>query len=249
MKRFFYRVSCFSLACLLCQSAHAEPSQKASTSPFAGKTIETLDGDDVLKLVRYSYTKINRSFKGQLRHDKKKIPFVLSLKPQSIVFEFSSPQQVIQLSTADDKLSLKEKFGDKEKFEGVKPEWYRTRIRGTDVTFDDISMRFLYWPKAKIEAEEKISRRNAWKVLVKNPTGEGDYGYVHVWVDKGSGAMLKMIGYEPFKGKPIKEFEVKHVKNMGGILMIDHMLIKTLDPKTGRRSSYTNLDILDVVGE
>ncbi len=224
-----------------------ESSGQSGGSPFAGKTIEDLNGDDVLKLVRYSYTKVNRNFKGQLRHDKKKIPFLLSLKPDDIIFQFSSPYQMIELTTANDKLILKEEFGDKGKLKVVEPSWYRQRIRGTDVTFDDISMRFLYWPKAKIIKEEKFLRRDAWVVQVMNPSGLGDYGSARIWVDKGSGSMLKMEGFEPLKGKRVKAFKVQSVKKMGDIWMVDQMLIETLDPDSGKRVSRTYLDILDEV--
>lgn len=220
---------------------------QSGVSPFAGKSISELNGDDVLKLVRYSYTKVNRNFKGQLRHDKKKVPFLLSLKPNSIIFQFSSPYQMIQLSTANDKLILKESFGEKGELRVVDSSWYRQRIRGTDVTFDDISMRFLYWPKAKIIKEEKFLRRDAWVVQVMNPSGLGDYGSARVWVDKGSGSMLKMEGFEPIKGRKIKEFKVQSVKKMGDIWMVDQMLIETLSPATGKRVSRTYLDILDEV--
>jgi len=233
---------------LCCANGYSEPAKDGS-SPFAGKTIETLNGDDVLKMVRYSYTTVNRSFKGQLRHEKKKIPFLLTLQPESIIFEFTAPEQVIQLSTADDKLVLKEKFGEKAKLEVVKTDWYRSRIRGTDVTFDDISMRFLYWPKAKIVKEERFLRRDAWVVQVMNPSGLGEYGSVKVWVDKGSGGMLKMEGFEPTKGRQIKKFTVQSGKKMGDIWMIDQMMIETLDPnskKRNKRISHTYMEILDV---
>lgn len=226
---------------------YSEPSGGRASSPFAGKTIDQLNGDDVLKLVRYSYTTVNRNFNGRLRHERKKIPFLLSLKPESIVFQFSGPYQMIQLSTASDQLVLKESFGADGKLKEVDPKWYRQRIRGTDVTFDDISMRFLYWPKAKIIKEEKFLRRNAWVVQVMNPTGMGEYGSARVWVDKGSGSMLKMEGFEPLKGKKIKEFKVQSVKKMGDLWMVDQMLIETLNPDTGKKVSRTYLDIFDEV--
>ncbi|MFK5922710.1 MAG: outer membrane lipoprotein-sorting protein [Verrucomicrobiota bacterium] len=234
------------LVCLLSMGS-AELKAQSSGSPFAGKTLADLNGDDVLRLVRYSYTKVNRSFKGQLRHDKKKIPFLLTLKPDSIMFQFSSPYQMIELTTKNDQLVLKESFGAEGKLKVVKSEWYRQRIRGTDVTFDDISMRFLYWPKAKILKEEKLLRRDAWLVQVMNPSGLGDYGSAWVWVDKGSGSMLRMEGFEPKKGKKIKTFRVQSVKKMGDIWMVDQMLIETLNPATGKRVSRTYLDILEEV--
>ncbi|MEM7699834.1 MAG: hypothetical protein AAF236_15675, partial [Verrucomicrobiota bacterium] len=51
------------------------------------KPADQMTADEVLRLVRYSYTLYNRDFTGNLRQGiKKKVPFMLSLKPEAIRF-------------------------------------------------------------------------------------------------------------------------------------------------------------------
>ncbi len=217
-------------------------------SPFAGMTIDQLTADDVLKLVRYSYTLFNRDFTGQLRTGilaKNKVPFLLSLKPESIRFIFSDPPQVIFLDTRNNGFLLYEGIGGK-KLEEVNPDKYAQKIRGTDVTYDDLSMRFLYWPNAKIAKEETLKGRKTWKVVVRNPDGKGAYVTVECWIDKASGGLMKMIGYNP-QGRPIRRFEVLHGKKFGDIWMVDEMRIETISPKSGKIISSTRMQIKQAV--
>ena len=209
-------------------------------SPFGNKTIEQLTANDVLRLVRYSYTLYNQNFQARLRVRRFEEPFVLSLQPSSIRFIFKS--QTIQLDTSGDQFILKEKVGDVEA--PVPPERYSERIAGTDVTFEDLSMRFLYWPSARILREEKIKTRDTWLVRVRNPDGLGPYSTVDVWIDKGSGAMMQMWGYDA-AGKRTKEFEVEKGKNIGDVWIISSMSVKTIDPKKKKKISDTSLEVLD----
>ncbi|NNE91212.1 MAG: outer membrane lipoprotein-sorting protein [Verrucomicrobiales bacterium] len=217
-----------------------------SQSPFAGKTVEQLTADEVLKLVRYSYTLYDRDFEGQLRVGfNTKIPFILSLKPEAIRFIFNDPAHVIYLDTKDKNFALYEGTGGA-KLEPVADNKYGQKIRGTDVTYDDLSMRFLYWPDARIVDEQRVKNRDCWVVRVRNPDGKGIYSTVDCWVDKGSGGMLKMNGYNA-KGRTIRRFEVLHGKKMGDIWMVDEMRIETISPTSQKRLSHTRLQITDIV--
>ncbi len=225
-----------------------EESQTNSGGPFAGKTVDQLTADEVLKLVRYSYTLYDRDFSGQLRMGiNQKIPFILSLKPEAIRFIFSDPAHIIYLDTKDKKFALYEGKGGAQ-LSPVEPAQFGETLRGTDVTYDDLSMRFLYWPNAKIVDQQRIKNRETWVVRVRNPDGAGLYSTVDCWVDKGSGGMLKMIGYDA-KGRPIRRFEVLHGKKMGDIWMVDEMRIETISPVTGKRVSHTRLQIEEVISE
>lgn len=209
-----------------------KPVSAQETPTFEGKSIDQLDGNEVLKLVRYSYTLYNQDFTGVLRSGlTTKVDFLMSLKPESIRFIFDNPAQVILLDTRDDRFGLYEGVGGAE-LGGVGPEKYDEAIRGTDVTYDDLSMRFLYWPNAKIVGNERVKQRDCWIVRVINPDGKGAYATVDVWIDKGSGGMLKMIGYNN-QGRPIRRFEVLHGKKFGDIWMIDEMRIETISPSAG----------------
>lgn len=217
--------------------------QENNQPSFAGKPIDQLTADEVLKLVRYSYTLYDQDFTGVLRTGiVKKVPFLMSLKPDSIRFIFDSPDQVILMDTRDDKFGLYEGVGGAD-LKAVPPSKFNEVVRDTDITYDDLSMRFLYWPNARIVKMDKFKARDCWIVRVLNPDGKGAYATVDVWIDKGSGGMLKMTGYNN-QGRPIRRFEVLHGKKFGDIWMVDEMRIETISPAAGGRvTSSTRMQI------
>jgi hypothetical protein len=108
-------------------------------------------------------------------------------------------------------------------------------------------MRFLYWPGAKIVQKDRIKQRDCWVVRVRNPDGKGAYATVDVWIDQGSGGMIKMIGYNN-EGRPIRRFEVLHGKKFGDVWMVDEMRIETISPSAGGQiKSSTRMQIKSVV--
>ena len=220
--------------------------QEGEVSPFAGKTLDTLNADDILKLVRYSYTMFDQEFEGRLRQGFKKTPFVLSLKPNHVRFKFSEPTQIIHLSVTGEKAFLKEVVAGSDA--PIADNRYSEKIRNTDVTFEDLAMRFLYWRNPVIhQKNDEVKGRDCWWLRVTNPDGVGSYATVDVWVDKASGGLMKMIGYNA-QGGAIKRFTVVGGKKINDVWMVDEMRIETLQPtKTGAKSlSNTYLEILDV---
>ncbi len=214
------------------QEDSSETPPSSEPSSFAGKTIDEMSADEVLRLVRFSYTLYNRDFTGVLQMGlTKKVPFLLSLKPEAIRFIFDDPAQIIYVDTRNQKFSLLEGVGGKE-IAPVSPAKYDESIRGTDVTYDDLSMRFLYWPDAKLVRQERIKARECIVVRVRNPDGSGAYSTVDIWIDKESGGMLKMMGYNR-EGRPTRRFEVLHGKKFGDVWMVDEMRIETISGATG----------------
>lgn len=241
-------LSCFlSIGTLSAQEETGEQPPATNTPSFAGKSIDELSADEVLKLVRYSYTLYNRDFSGLLRTGfAKKVPFLMSLKPDSIRFIFDDPAQIIYLDTRNNSFSLFEGMGGAE-MKPVDSSKYDQTIRGTDATYDDLSMRFLYWPNAKIERLDRVKGRECWLVRVRNPGRSGAYATVDVWIDRGSGAMVKMIGYNS-QGRPIRRFEVLSGKKFGDIWMVDEMRIETISPTaSGQIKSSTRMQIKSTV--
>jgi len=242
-------LAAFALSAFVSVTAQEDAGETppASAPPsFTDKSIDELTADEVLKLVRYSYTLFNRDFEGALRLGiAKKIPFILSLQPEAIRFVFNDPAQVVLLDTKDKNFALYEGVGGAE-LARVDPSKFDDQIRGTDVTYDDLSMRFLYWPNAKLVGQEKIKGRECWIVRARNPDGAGAYATVDVWIDKGSGGMLKMIGYNN-GGRPIRRFEVLSGKKFDDVWMVDEMRIETIDPGNGKVKSATRMQIKAVV--
>ncbi len=236
----------FALALTFTLGARAQEETKEvppTTTSFSGKSIDQMTADEVLKLVRFSYTLFNRDFKGTLRMGiTKKVDFLLSLKPDSIRFIFNEPAQVIYLDTANQKFALYEGIGGAE-MKPVPPAKYGENIRGTDITYDDLSMRFLYWPNAKIVRQEKLKGRDCILLSIRNPDGAGLYSSVDVWIDKMSGGMLKMIGNDR-GGRPIRRFEVLSGKKFDDIWMVDEMRIETTSGLNGTNvTSSTRMQI------
>ena len=212
-------------------------------SSFAGKPISELNADEVLQLVRYSYTTYNRNFTGELRMGvTKKVGFQLGLKPDSISYLFNEPAQIIFLETKNRSFALLEGIGGAP-MSPVNPSKFDEKIRGTDVTYDDLSMRFLYWPNAKIVREEKLKGRNCILLSIPNPDGAGAYAGVDVWIDKISGGMVKMIGRD--KGdRPIRRFEVLSGKKFDDVWMVNDIRIETVNGPAGTNIvSSTRLQI------
>lgn len=233
------------LSLLIAVFLSAAPSRaQEEASPFAGKTLETLTADDILKLVRYSYTLFNQSFEGRLRRGFKKTPFQLTLEPNHVRFRFSNPTQIIHLSVTGDKAFLKEVVKGSDA--PIANSRYSETIRGTDVTYEDLAMRFLYWRNPVIHKQsDEVKGRDCWWVRVVNPDGIGSYSTVDVWVDKASGGFLKMIGYNA-QGGAIKRFTVIGGKKINDVWMVDEMRIEKLEPTAdGAKSvSKTYLEIL-----
>jgi len=219
--------------------------QENKESPF-GKSLDQLNAEEILRLVRYSYTLQDQEFDARLRKESGFIPFKLSLKPNYIRFRFDNPPQAVHLDTSAEQLILREVV------EGsnapVPVARYGEFIRGTDITYEDLSMRFIYWPSPQILGNELIKTRPSWKLRLKNPDARGPYSYVDVWIDKGSGGMIKLEGYShDAQPRLLKEFEVSHGRKIGDIWIADVVRVRSFDK--GEKQGTTYLEILNLKEE
>lgn len=210
--------------------------------PFE-KELEKLTADEVLKLVRYSYTVTDQEFDARLRKDFQLIPFKLSLRPNYLRFRFEDPPQAVHLDTSEEKLVLREVV--KGSNEPVPPERYGELIRNTDITYEDLALRFLYWPNPQILEQTKVKTRPAWKLRLMNPDERGPYGYVDVWIDKASGGLIKLEGYAHGPNpRMIKDFEVSHGRKIKDVWIADILRVRSFTE--GKKEGTTWLEILDI---
>ena len=73
------------------------------------------------------------------------------------------------------------------KAEKVSPRRFDERVRDTDISYEDLSMGFLYWPNAKVDGEQTMLLRKCWIVQVEPPNGsDSQYSRVMLWVDNWS---------------------------------------------------------------
>ena len=188
-------------------------------------------------------TELEDGLTGNLKGSGKNIPVSLFLKGKNIQFQFSTAKdawEIFHLRMDDDALNLFQIANGKTvNFPAAK---LVEPIAGTDVTYEDLSMRFLYWPNPKLEGEESINGFDCYKLRVDKPKAvAGRYAAVYVWVSKKHGAFIRVQGYEAGGGL-VKEFQVIDVMPITDkIWGLKKMQVSTYDPAKNRRVSITNL--------
>ena len=205
-------------------------------------------GDDVLRLVRMSQALQDlKQLKGNLRDDEtgKKIPFDLTMTGGIIRFDFRGPDEIINLDLNDNQKPTLRRIAAGNDL--VMPQSLGSQpVRDTFINYEDLSMRFLYWPNAKILDTEHVRTRKCWKVRVVTPDKRGPYGTVDIWVDQDSGAMMQMEAYDML-GKKVKNFKVISGQKYKGAWILKEMRIEGYDPLKGSLKGRTYMDIKDPV--
>lgn len=202
-------------------------------------------GDEVLRLVRKSQAQqYVQGLTGRIRSNEtgQSWPMELTMRENVIRFLFRNPNEIINLDLSNNgtRLSRIVPGGKNE----ISTSLYAERVRNTDINYEDISMRFLYWPGAKIMGEDTFSFQKCWHVRATNPDGRGPYGTVDVWVAKSSGAMMKMEAYDAH-GRKVKQFLVRKGQKYQGAYILKQMRVETFDPETREVKGITYLEIDD----
>ena len=56
------------------------------------------------------------------------------------------------------------------------------------ITYEDLALKFLYWPDARVVGEESVRSRRCWKIELQAPSHDSQYSGVMLWVDRGQPA-------------------------------------------------------------
>src|SRR5688572_17181442 len=145
---------------------------------------------EILESVRLQQAQQQLELEGQLREGDKVFPFRLTQTGPVIRYSFSNPEQALQLRLGDNDSRLEEVT--KEGVEKIAAAEFDRKVRGTSVTYEDLALKFLYWPDARVTGENSIRSRNCWKLELKAPSRQSQYSNVYLWVDKASGAIMRM---------------------------------------------------------
>ena len=206
---------------------------------------QTPDAKAILEGARMAatLTKLDEGLSGNLKKDGLTIPVTLFLQGKNIQFQFSEGKgapQIYHLRLNDNAFDLFEIVNGKTlRFPDAK---LVQPIAGTDVTYEDLALRFFYWPNPKLEAEENINGEACYKLRLDKPKDSaGRYVAVYIWVHKKYGAFMRIQGYDK-NGGLAKEFQVQEVMQVTDkIWTLKKMQVATHDPATGRRLSITNM--------
>jgi hypothetical protein len=213
-----------------------------ATLPLARAEDPPPTAEEIMKLVRLSYALQDSKSTGTLRDDKtgRSETFTLNMEQNIIRFRFNDPNQIVHLDLGTTPASLKsvqeggtisvplEKYGDK--------------VRKFAMNYEDLSMRFLYWPNPTLLKGESIKFQKCWRVRVTNPDRITPYGTVDLWVHQASGGVAKMEAYD-FQSNLVKQFQVTQMQKVDGVTLLDTMKIESYDPGTKKTNGRTYMKL------
>ena len=194
----------------------------------------------ILASVRMIEARQQIDLQGQLRENDVVVPFRLIQNGPLIRYSFTNPDEVFQLrlGQSSSRLDLITDAGT-QKFAASKLE---EKIRGTSVTYEDLAFKFLYWQTARVLGEENVRTRNCWKLQLRAPSRESQYSNVLLWIDKASGALMRMEGYDWY-AQLAKRFEVVSAQKIDNRWFLKQMRVEELQPGTNHVQSRTYLEI------
>ncbi|HEV2995338.1 MAG TPA: outer membrane lipoprotein-sorting protein [Chthoniobacterales bacterium] len=194
---------------------------------------------EILDSVRMLEARQQLDLQGQLRENEIVIPFRLIQNGPIIRYAFSNPEEVLQLRLGENgsRLDLVTETGA-EKF----ARKLDLKVRGTGVTYEDLALKFLYWPNARVLGDETVRTRSCWKLQLQPPSRDSQYSNVFLWIDKASGALMRMEGYD-WNGQLAKRFEVVSAQKIDNRWFLKQMRVEELQPGTNKVQSRTYLEI------
>jgi hypothetical protein len=201
------------------------------------------DPQEILRGLRFSQASQHESLKGQLRTGPKIVPFHLSINGPVISYEFTDPPPstiVLHLGEKEARLSEMTRGGA----ERVSGAHFSDLVRGSDISYEDLSLRFLYWQRAQLEGEQTLLLRSCWMVQVEPPPGsDSQYSKVILWADKESNALLQAEAYDR-SGKFARRFKVISGQKIGGAWYLKQMRIEA-PALPGKDKTPTYLEVAE----
>jgi Outer membrane lipoprotein-sorting protein len=195
---------------------------------------------DILASVRMIEAQQQIDLQGQLRQNDVIVPFRLTQNGPLIRYSFINPDEVLELRLGEKASRLDVVTGGgPEKFAASK---LNQKIRGTSLSYEDLAFKFLYWPTARVLGEENVRTRSCWKLQLRAPSRESQYSNILLWVDKASGALMRMEGYD-WNVQLAKRFEVVSAQKIDNRWFLKQMRIEEFQPGTNHVQARTYLEI------
>lgn len=177
---------------------------------------------------------------GQLRENEKTIPFHLTQTGPLIRYSFTDPDEVLQLRLGENGSRLELVTADN--VEKISEDKLKEKVRDTGITYEDLTLEFLYWENARVLGDETVRTRSCWKLQVVAADKDSQYWNVVIWVDKTSGALMRMDGYD-WDGKIAKRFEVVSAQRIEDRWFLKQMRIEKMQTGSNKVQSRTYLEI------
>ena len=200
----------------------------------------TPSAKEILDSVRMVESRQQIDLQGQLRQDDTVIPFRLMQNGPLIRYTFTDPDETLELRLGENssRLELVSDAGT----EKVGASKLQEKIRGTIVLYGDLAFKFLYWPNPSLVGEENVRTRKCWKLQLRAPSHDSPYSNVFLWVDKASGAMMRVEGYD-WDAKIVKRFEVVSAQKIERRWFLKQMRVEQFQPGTNHVEARAYLEI------
>ncbi|MGI8819279.1 MAG: outer membrane lipoprotein-sorting protein [Chthoniobacterales bacterium] len=195
---------------------------------------------EILNSARQQVARQQVELNGQLRENDTITPFRLTQTGPIIRYTFTNPPEALQLRLGEAGAQLEEITGDG--VDKIAGREFTQTVRGTAITYEDLSLRFIYWTNARVLGDDYINTRRVWKLELQPPGRDSQYSRVFLWCEQQSGALMRMEGYD-WNDKLVKRFEVVSVQQIEGRYLLKQMRIEQIRPETGKVQARTYLDI------
>lgn len=200
---------------------------------------------EILDATRYVSTLSKTDLTGKLRKDSTSVPVNLYMREENIQMQYlpdpKGAYKGIHLKLANDSCELYDlKDGKMTAFPDDK---IGQSIAGTDLTYEDLSLRFLYWPDPEIKGQEKLlmSGQDCYIIRVFNPDRRGNYSVCDLWIHKKAAALMQVEAYD-WKAKHVKTFKVTDLMQVDGDYAMKKMKVETIEDGRTISISYLTFD-------
>lgn len=179
------------------------------------------DAQALLATARAAQSLQNWDLVGHLKTGRKKYPLKLAINKNTIRYEFTDNGDALTLRLGEKSSTLEETKGGKTV--RITGGAFAEKLRETDISYEDLAMRFLYWPEAKVIGSDVISLQSCWRIEVIPPAkSESQYARAVLWIGKADSALMKAETYGA-TGKRIRLFLVQ-----SGMMRDGYWLLKTM---------------------
>jgi len=202
------------------------------------------DAEAILEAARMNPASHSATLRAQIRGEESTLPFTIRLRDGVIRYEFTSPEQTIFLKLSPTETQLSEQLGGS--INPISAAHRHDQIRNSGLTYQDLSLGFLYWPHPVIQGTETVKTRTAWKIDLQSPANEPLYGVARVWIDKETGAILRIEAFDK-KGLLLRRFEVISGQQIDGCWTLKQMRIESFAP--GNSHDVLSRNYLEILGK
>ncbi len=150
---------------------------------------------------------------GQIRTGGKTVPFRLEQGGGVTRYIFTEPQEVVTVESG----------GDEVKIGGVKD--VGARVRDSLLTYEDLTLHFLFWKDVQDRGVEKIRGLPCWKIRVATSDRSSASAVVLLWVNRQSGALIRAQTFD-WEGRFEKQFDVIATQSVGGRYFLKQMKVQ-----------------------